>query len=150
MALNHDFMHHSIKEVRNVADALNSLGEVRRHEKDMVIHYESPEQLSLSNMRWEKALKEANESLERRVAERTRELSKLNQALTEAHAVTGNDLGFFQARQPRGHGSAGDAQLPGKHGHAFARVDLQGGNQLAVDLIERRRAWGRQGVLRHG
>ena len=40
MALNHDFMHHSIKEVRNVADALHSLGEVRRHEKDMVIHYE--------------------------------------------------------------------------------------------------------------
>ena len=34
----------------------------------------------------ERALKDANESLERRVAERTRELSKLNQALTEAKA----------------------------------------------------------------
>ncbi|ATH81096.1 hybrid sensor histidine kinase/response regulator [Ectopseudomonas mendocina] len=34
----------------------------------------------------ERALKEANESLERRVAERTQELSKLNQALTEAKA----------------------------------------------------------------
>src|SRR5690606_4998960 len=34
----------------------------------------------------ERALKEANESLERRVAERTFELSKLNQALTEAKA----------------------------------------------------------------
>ncbi|MFN9583946.1 MAG: NahK/ErcS family hybrid sensor histidine kinase/response regulator [Pseudomonadaceae bacterium] len=34
----------------------------------------------------ERALKDANESLERRVAERTHELSKLNQALTEAKA----------------------------------------------------------------
>ena len=34
----------------------------------------------------ERALKDANESLERRVAERTQELSKLNQALTEAKA----------------------------------------------------------------
>jgi methyl-accepting chemotaxis protein len=37
--LNTDFMHHSIKEVRNVSDALTRLGEVRRHEKDMVIHH---------------------------------------------------------------------------------------------------------------
>jgi hypothetical protein len=36
--LNTDFMHHSIKEVRNVSDARHNLGEVRRHEKDMVIH----------------------------------------------------------------------------------------------------------------
>ncbi len=36
----------------------------------------------------ETALKEANESLEQRVAERTRELSELNQALTQAKAQT--------------------------------------------------------------
>ncbi|MES2716704.1 MAG: methyl-accepting chemotaxis protein [Pseudomonadota bacterium] len=40
-ALNADFMHHAIKEVRNVGDARHSLGEVRRHEKDMVIQYEN-------------------------------------------------------------------------------------------------------------
>ena len=40
----------------------------------------------------EQALKEANEGLEQRVAERTQELSQLNQALTEAksHAVSAN------------------------------------------------------------
>ena len=38
--LNTDFMHHSIKEVRDVGAVRHALGEVRRQEKDMVIHYE--------------------------------------------------------------------------------------------------------------
>ncbi|MDH4393136.1 MAG: methyl-accepting chemotaxis protein [Aquabacterium sp.] len=38
--LNSDFMHHAVKELRNVSDARYQLGEVRRHEKDMVIQYE--------------------------------------------------------------------------------------------------------------
>ena len=29
-----------------------------------------------------------------------------------------------------------DAQLSGEHGHAFTGVDLQGGDQLAIDFIE--------------
>jgi len=38
--LNAEFMLHSLKEVHNVGDIRNALGEVRRHEKDMVIQYE--------------------------------------------------------------------------------------------------------------
>ena len=38
--LNTDFMHHSLKEVRNVASIRHALGELRRQEKEMVIHYE--------------------------------------------------------------------------------------------------------------
>ena len=38
--LNTAFMQHSLKEVRNVGHVRHALGEVRRQEKDMVIHYE--------------------------------------------------------------------------------------------------------------
>ena len=38
--LNTDFMHHSLKEVRAVGSIRHALGEVRRQEKDMVIHYQ--------------------------------------------------------------------------------------------------------------
>jgi hypothetical protein len=54
--LNTDFMHHSLKEVRNVADALTKLGEVRRHEKDMVIHYEDGVAVLKAREAWSAAL----------------------------------------------------------------------------------------------
>ncbi|OYT88055.1 MAG: methyl-accepting chemotaxis protein [Burkholderiales bacterium PBB6] len=38
--LNENFMSHSIKEIHNVGAIREGLGEVRRHEKDMVINYE--------------------------------------------------------------------------------------------------------------
>lgn len=59
----------------------------------------------------------------------------IHDPLAKAHAVTGNHLGFFQARQARRHRGARDTQLPGKHGDAFASVDLQSGDQLAIDFI---------------
>lgn len=60
----------------------------------------------------------------------------IHHALPQAHAVAADDLGLFQARQARGDGRAGDAQLAGEHGDAFAGVDLQQRDQLAVDFIE--------------
>ena len=69
----------------------------------------------------------------------------IDHPLPQAHAIAGDDSGFFQAGQARGHGGPRDAQLPGKHRHAFAGVDLQGGDQLAIDFIE-----DRQGRLRDG
>ena len=57
--LNTDFMHHSIKEVRNVADALAKLGEVRRHEKDIVIHYEDGVAVLRAREAWVAALAQA-------------------------------------------------------------------------------------------
>jgi len=60
--LNTTFMHHSIKEVRNVADALHSLGEVRRHEKDMVIHYEDGVAVLKAREAWVASLTKARQA----------------------------------------------------------------------------------------
>ena len=62
--LNTDFMHHSIKEVRNVSDALHNLGEVRRHEKDMVIRYEDGVAVLKSREAWVAALAKARQAFE--------------------------------------------------------------------------------------
>jgi len=59
----------------------------------------------------------------------------IGDALTEAHAVTGDYLGFLQPRKARGDRSARDAELASEHGHAFASVELQRGDQLAVDFV---------------
>jgi hypothetical protein len=61
--LGNEFVDHAFQETVALSKLRVALGDMSRYEKDMVIHYESPEQLSLSNMRWEKALKEANEQL---------------------------------------------------------------------------------------
>ncbi|MNG06609.1 hypothetical protein D3C84_898630 [compost metagenome] len=71
--------------------------------------------------------------------------SAVHHTLAQAHAVTGDDPGLFQARQPRRHGGAGNAQLPGEHGHAFTGIDLQGRDQLAVDFVKDGGADVRQG-----
>lgn len=59
-----------------------------------------------------------------------------DQALPQAHAIAGDDLALFQALQARVHGGAGNAQLASEGGDAFARVDLQQGDQLAVNFVE--------------
>jgi methyl-accepting chemotaxis protein len=42
-----------------------AMADTSRFEKDMVIHYESPEQLSLANLRWEKARNAAQQQIEK-------------------------------------------------------------------------------------
>ena len=62
-ALNHDFMTHSIKELHDIGEVRSALGDVRRHEKDMVIDYESPERVQAHRVLWTKALERARASL---------------------------------------------------------------------------------------
>ncbi len=61
--LGNEFVDHAFQETVALSKLRVALGDMSRFEKDMVIHYESPEQLSLSNMRWERAVKQANEHL---------------------------------------------------------------------------------------
>jgi methyl-accepting chemotaxis protein len=61
--LGNEFVEQSFKETVILSKLRVSLGDMSRFEKDMVIQYESPEQLSLANMRWEKAMKTADEHL---------------------------------------------------------------------------------------
>jgi methyl-accepting chemotaxis protein len=56
-ALGEEFMHHSFEETLALSRLRVALADVSRYEKDMVIQYESPEQLSLANLNWENALK---------------------------------------------------------------------------------------------
>ncbi|MNE21975.1 hypothetical protein D3C80_1151600 [compost metagenome] len=60
----------------------------------------------------------------------------IDHPLAQAYAVAGDDLGLFQSCQPRGDRGAGNAQVPGEHGHAFTGIDLQGGNKLSIDFVE--------------
>ncbi|MEZ5702739.1 MAG: methyl-accepting chemotaxis protein [Burkholderiaceae bacterium] len=46
-----------------------ALADMSRHEKDMVIQYESPEQLSLANMQWERSRDEVAQALEKMLAQ---------------------------------------------------------------------------------
>ena len=56
-ALNTEFMAHSIQQTRAVGDIELALAEVRRHEKDMVIHYENGVQVLQYREAWAAALK---------------------------------------------------------------------------------------------
>jgi methyl-accepting chemotaxis protein len=53
-ALNHEFVDHAFHETVTLSKLRLAMADLSRHEKDMVIQYESPEQLSLANMHWEK------------------------------------------------------------------------------------------------
>jgi methyl-accepting chemotaxis protein len=53
-ALNHEFATHAFHETVTLSKLRLAMADLSRHEKDMVIQYESPEQLSLANMKWEK------------------------------------------------------------------------------------------------
>ena len=62
--LNTEFMHHSLKEVRNVGAIRHALGEVRTHEKDMIIRYEDGVAVLKSREAWTAAIKRAKAGLE--------------------------------------------------------------------------------------
>ncbi|GLS16379.1 MULTISPECIES: methyl-accepting chemotaxis protein [Hydrogenophaga] len=52
--INHHFAEHAFAETVALSKLRLALADLSRHEKDMVIQYESPEQLSLAHMQWEK------------------------------------------------------------------------------------------------
>ncbi|MGS5089630.1 methyl-accepting chemotaxis protein [Hydrogenophaga sp. A37] len=53
--LSQHFVDHAYQETIELSRLRLALADLRRHEKDMVIQYESPEQLSLANMQWERS-----------------------------------------------------------------------------------------------
>jgi hypothetical protein len=55
--IGHEFVHHAFAETQALARMRVALADMSRHEKDMVIQYESPEQMSLARVRWEKSFK---------------------------------------------------------------------------------------------
>jgi methyl-accepting chemotaxis protein len=61
-ALNKAFMEHSVKEARNVSDIRAALGDIRRHEKDMVINFENPQALKQHRDLWDQALERTKAS----------------------------------------------------------------------------------------
>jgi methyl-accepting chemotaxis protein len=61
--LNSEFMLHSIKEVHNVGAIRAALGEVRHHEKDMVIHYEDTAAVISHRQAWRLAVDKAQTGL---------------------------------------------------------------------------------------
>jgi len=62
-ALSHDFMNHAYHKSNALASLRLAFGDLARYEKDMVIQYESPEQLSLANLKWDNARKRVREQV---------------------------------------------------------------------------------------
>ena len=61
--LNDEFMSHSIKEVHDVAGVRLALGQVRLHEKNMVIHYEDGVEVLKQRELWQAAIGKVQKSL---------------------------------------------------------------------------------------
>ena len=53
-SLNHELSDHAFQETVKLSKLRQAMADLSRYEKDMVIQYESPEQLSLASMYWEK------------------------------------------------------------------------------------------------
>ncbi len=62
-ALNEGFMNHSVHEVHTVGDIRNALGEVRQHEKNMVIDYEDGVAVLKHRELWAKAIDKTKKAL---------------------------------------------------------------------------------------
>jgi len=63
--LNNNLMTHTFKEVRNVGDIRAALGDLRRHEKDMVIQYEDSNAVLKSRAAWTESVKSLQTDLNR-------------------------------------------------------------------------------------
>ncbi len=53
--LNEDFSHHAFKEVQDIGNIRSALQAVRRHEKDMVIHYEDAAAVAKYRSAWDRS-----------------------------------------------------------------------------------------------
>ncbi len=63
--LNHEFMTHSVAEMRHVAEVRTLLGQVRQHEKNMVIDYEDPARVQAHRAKWQAEIEQAKTVLGR-------------------------------------------------------------------------------------
>ena len=61
--LNHGFVHHSMHEVRTVAEIRRHLGEVRLHEKNMVIDYENGVEVLKHREHWAASIEATRKAL---------------------------------------------------------------------------------------
>ena len=90
--LNSDFMHHSIKEIRNVSDARFVLGALRRYEKDLVINAENEAAVREARDAWTGALKQSRVAFEHMLEGEEDEDNPMAraalQALTDYEAAT--------------------------------------------------------------
>ena len=64
-ALSHEFVEHSFHETVTLSKLRLAMADLSRYEKDMVIQYESPEQLSLAQMKWEQTRTEIQAQMTR-------------------------------------------------------------------------------------
>jgi len=64
-SLSHDFMTHNVAELRAVAEVRTLMGQVRQHEKDMVIDYEDPARVQAHRVKWQSAIDQARAALSR-------------------------------------------------------------------------------------
>ncbi|MBK9363830.1 MAG: HAMP domain-containing protein [Rubrivivax sp.] len=64
-SLNHEFMTLSVAEMRVVAELRALLGEVRQHEKNMVIDYEDPALVQAHRVKWQATIDQARAALGR-------------------------------------------------------------------------------------
>jgi methyl-accepting chemotaxis protein len=62
-ALSQEFVDHAYAETNTLARLRSAFADLGRYEKEMVIQYESPEQLSLAHMNWGKARKLVREQI---------------------------------------------------------------------------------------
>jgi methyl-accepting chemotaxis protein len=62
-AISHEFVDHAFEETKALARLRLGLADLGRYEKEMVIQYESPEQLSLAHMNWGKARQVVREQI---------------------------------------------------------------------------------------
>jgi methyl-accepting chemotaxis protein len=60
--LTEEFLAHSFDEAGHVGKLQRLLGELRRHEKDLVIYYEQPEAVALSKLAWDGALQSTEQA----------------------------------------------------------------------------------------
>jgi methyl-accepting chemotaxis protein len=63
--LNHGFVHHSMHELRTVAEVRQNLGEVRLHEKSMVIDYENGVEVLKHREAWTASIAATRQALSR-------------------------------------------------------------------------------------
>ena len=64
-SLNHEFLSHGLHEIRSIGDIRHTLGQVRLHEKDMVIDYEDPARVQGHRALWVKAVEQLKADLNR-------------------------------------------------------------------------------------
>jgi methyl-accepting chemotaxis protein len=79
--INQHFVEHAFEETNALSRLRLAMADLVRYEKEMVIQYESPEQLSAANVKWEQARKRAREQIAKMLEGEADEDNQVLQAL---------------------------------------------------------------------